>query len=218
MCVAMPVDWKALTQAANSQAVVNTPADQLAAQFDGTAAVCWYANSRLHTPLFAAQLSKEDGADAILGAYFNYSISGSKGTDEQKAQVKPVTSKAGDIVWHNDQATLGRSGKLIYFSPDASMVEQALAVAHKHHPAISDSWPDSKQVAVAVIDPKQLAQMVEHEVEITLPQEQDAVLRGATDQHLLPKLEAVKKYPTMRLEMHSIPKGAGWVALDWRGN
>jgi uncharacterized protein YfaA (DUF2138 family) len=67
-----------------------------------------------------------------------------------------------------------------------------------------------------VVDPKQLAQMVTHEVDMTLPAEQDEVLRGATDQHLLPKLEAVKKYPPMRLEMHSTPKGAGWMALDWQ--
>jgi uncharacterized protein YfaA (DUF2138 family) len=216
MCVAMPVDWTALTKAANSQAVVNKAAEQLATQFGGSAAVCWYADSRLHTPLFVTQLGKEEGVDAILGAYFNYSIKGSADSEADVAQIKLVTSPAGDVVWQNEQAMLGRSGKLVYFSPDASLVEQALAVTHKRHPALSDSWPDSKQAAVAVVDPKQLAQIVAHEVEMTLPPEQDEVLRGATDQHLLPKLEAVKKYPPMRLEMHSTPKGAGWMTLDWQ--
>lgn len=216
MCVAMPVDWSALMRAANSQTVVNRAAEQVATQFGGNAAVCWYASSRLHTPLFVTQLGKEDGADAILGAYFNYSIKASADSEPDVVQVKPVTSQTGDVVWQSERATLGRNGKLVYFSPDASLVEQALAVSHKRQLAVSDSWPDSGQAAVAVVDPKQLAQMVTHEVDRTLPPEQDEVLRGATDQHLLPKLEAVKKYPPMRLEMHSTPKGAGWIALDWQ--
>lgn len=224
-CVAMPADWLALAKAMDSQAVVKIPAEQLATQFEGPAAVCWYAQSRLHTPLFVAQLSKEEGADAVLGAYFNYSIKNAAAEEGKRAvPVKAATSKAGDVVWqggaasHATQATLARSGKLVYFSPDAGLVEQGLAVAHKRQPALSDNWSGANAAAnaVAVIGPGQLAQLAEQEVALSLPQQQDEVLRNAAERHLLPKLAAVKKYAPLRLEMRDTPKGAGWVALDWK--
>lgn len=224
-CVAMPVDWLALARALDSQAVARTAAEQMASQFSGPAAVCWYAGSRLHTPLFVAQLSKTEGADAVLGAYFDFGIRrGEAGEHKDAAAGKAQTSRAGDVVWQNSarddatQATLARSGKLVYFSPDAGLVGQALEVAHKRQPALSDSWADAKVAAraVAVIGPGQLAQLAENEVAMSLPQQQDEVLRNAAEQHLLPKLAAVKKYAALRLEMHDAPKGAGWVALDWK--
>jgi uncharacterized protein YfaA (DUF2138 family) len=223
-CVAMPVDWHVLTKAMNSQEVINLPAEQFALQFNGPAVGCWYAKSRLHSPLFVAQLSKEEGADAMLAAYFNYGIK-EAGSQESKRKnpIKATSNKAGDVIWQNapsdkfPQITLARVGKLIYFSPDAALVEQAIAVAHKRQPALSDSWSDLKSAAnvVAVIGPGQLAQLAEHEVEISLPQ-QDEVLNRASEQYLLPQLAAVKKFSPMRLEMHDTPKGAGWVTLDWK--
>jgi uncharacterized protein YfaA (DUF2138 family) len=235
-CVSMPVDWSAAANAMNSQKVINVAAERLAAQFEGPAVVCWYAQSRLHTPLFLAQLNKVEGADTVLGAYFNYGIKSPKSQEDESAtkqddkeskqgnQIKSTTSVAGDIVWKNIanstgiQATLARSGKLIYFSPDTALVEQALAVAHKRQPAVSDEWPGAKAAAntVAVIGPGQLAQLAEREVVASLPMQRDADLRTAADQHLLPKLAAVKKYPIMRLEMNDMPKGTGWVTLDWQ--
>jgi uncharacterized protein YfaA (DUF2138 family) len=232
-CVSMPVDWHAVSTAMNSQKVINVPAEQLAAKFEGPAAVCWYANSRLHAPLFVAQLNKAEGADAVLQAYFNYSIKGAKSQDDKSAksqegnrgnQVKPIIGNAGDVLWQNSrgaagtQATLARSGRLIYFSPDTVLVERALAVAHKRQPALSDGWTSSRAPAntVAVIGPEQLALLAGREVAASLPQQQDAVLRTAADQHLLPKLDAMKKYPQIRLEMRDNPRGAGWVALDWQ--
>jgi len=218
-CAVMPVDWNALAKAMNSQAVTNMPADQLALQFEGPAVVCWYAKSRLHTPLFVAQLKKADGADAVLGAYFNYGIKDTKSKDGKREQVKSSTGKTGEVVWRNALGTaLARKEKLIYFSPDARLVEQALAVANKRQPAVSDKWAESKALAntVAIIGAGQLAQLAEHESAISLPQQQDEALRNAVDQHLLPQLAAVKKYPTMRLEMRGTPKGAGWMTVDWQ--
>ena len=237
-CVSMPVDWRAVSIAMNSQTVINAPAEQLASQFGGPAVVCWYANSRLHTPLFVAQLNKASGADTVLETYFNYSIKGPKPQEEQPQgdksandqisqqgnHVKSTTSNAGDVIWQNTpgaagmQATLARSGKLIYFSPDTALVAQALAVAHKRQPAVSDDWAGAKAVTntVVVIGPGQLAQLAEREIAASLPLQQDAVLRTAADQHLLPKLAAVKKYPLMRLEMHDTPNRIGWVTLDWQ--
>lgn len=223
-CVAMPVDWQVLAKAMDSQAVAGVSAEQLAARFKGPVAACWYGQSRLHTPLFVAQLDKESGADAVLESYFNYSIRNEAKDDEHAEPVKATSSKTGDVIWHGAengnaaQPTLARSGKLVYFSPDATLVEQGLAVAHKRQPALNDSWPDQKAAsnAVAVIGPGQLAQLAEHEVAMSLPQEQDEVLRSAAERHLLPKLAAVKKYAPLRLEVRSTPRKSGWVSLDWK--
>lgn len=216
-CAAMPVDWITLAKAMNSQGVAKIPPEHLAMQFEGPAAVCWYAKSRLHTPLFVAQLRQAEGADAILGAYFNYGI-------KAGGSAKKANGNSGDVVWQgkaaeaNTQPALARSGKLVYFSPDVALVQRALAVAHKRQPALSDDWGDGKTLAntVAVIGPGQVAQLAEHEVEMSLPQQQDEVLRNAARQHLLPKLAAVKEYPSMRLELHGTPKGPGWMTVDWQ--
>lgn len=221
-CVALPVDWNAVAKTMNSQKVANLAEAELAQQFNGPVGMCWYAKSRLHTPLFVAQLNKEEGADEMLSAYFDYGIR-NQGTGEAKqtARVKPAKGKTADVVWQNDkaadntQATLARSGKMIYFSPDAALVEKALAVAHKRQPAISDNLKDAA-TTVAVFGPSQLAELAEVEIAASLPRQQDAVLHSAAEQHLLPKLAAVKKYPALSLQMHDTPKGAGWLELDWK--
>lgn len=228
-CAAMPVDWLALAKAMNSQAVAQLDADKLAAQFQGPAALCWYANSRLHTPLFVAQLKQAQGSDAMLEAYFNYSIRAGKAKDKAAEKIKATSSQAGDVTWQTNsgqtssgsgftRATLARSGNLVYFSPDATLVEQALAVAHKRQPALSDAWrePGAAANAVAIVAPSPIALLAEREIGFSLPRQQDAVLRGASDRYLMPKLAAIKKYPAMRLALGAVPKGTGWVALDWQ--
>lgn len=225
-CAALPMDWLALAKAMNSPAVINADAAKLAAQFQGPAAVCWYAGSRLHTPLFVTQMSKADGADRVLEAYFNYGIKAGrvKEKDKPAEKILAAKTKAGDTVWQPPAAqgtlrpTVARSGKLVYFSPDAALVEQALAVSHKRQPALSDAWrqPGAGANAVAILGPANIATLAQHEVEQSLPQQQDPALRGAADRYLLPRLAAIKKYPPLRLALHAAPKSAGWVALDWQ--
>ena len=225
-CVALPVDWSAVVATMNAPEVASMPAEQLQTLFGGMAGVCWYATSRLHTPLFVAQINKTEGTDALLEKYFNYGIKLGDDEDAQlKGQVKAKTTPAGDVIWqspknpgNNTQPALARSQNFIYFSPDAALVDQALAVAHKRQPAASDSWKDASVAAntLALIGPNQLSQLAEREVALSLPRQQDELLRNAADQHLLPKLAAVKKYPAMRLEMKDTPKGAGWVELEWQ--
>lgn len=224
-CIALPVEWRLVASTMNSQQVAKMPSEQLSSLFSGPVGMCWYGKSRLHAPLFVAQLGKAEGSDAVLENYFNYGIRlGADAEAQEKGQVKASIAKSGDMLWqapHNsDQTrpTLARSGKLVYFSPDAALVEQALAVAHKRQPAISDSWKSSDVAAntVGMIGPAPLAQLAELEVAMSLPRQQDELLRNAAEEHLLPKLAALKKYPPLRLEMREAPKGAGWVELDWQ--
>lgn len=221
-CSALPVDWSALARVAASEGAASAGAGKLPAQFQGPAVVCWYPGSRLHAPLFAAQLKRTEGADKMLEGYFGYAI---RSEDAEGNDVPPAraATPAGDVVWRvNGQDSLhpmlARSGKTVYFSPDSALVEQALQVAHKRQPALSDSWKDPKVAAdtMVVLGPGNIAQLAEREISISLPQQRDAELRGAANRYLLPRLEAIKKYPSMRLALHAPPKGAGWTALDWR--
>jgi uncharacterized protein YfaA (DUF2138 family) len=224
-CIALPVDWRMVANTMNSQQVVNLTAEQLSSLFSGPVGMCWYGKSRLHAPLFVTQLNKAEGSDVVLENYFNYGIKlGADAETQQKGQVKASITKSGDVLWqaplNSDETrpTLARSGTLVYFSPDSALVEQALAVAHKRQPAVSDSWSDSGGAAstVGMIDPTQLAQLAELEVSKSLPRQQDELLLNAAEEHLLPKLAALKKYPPLRLKTHDVPKGAGWVELDWQ--
>ena len=222
-CLSLPVDWRAVTGTMSSQKVAGMTTEQLTSMFGGPAALCWYAQSRLHSPLFIAQLSKTETADKMLEDYFNYGIQ-QAGANEKKVRIKAQKVNAGDVVWRAEmnedhmQPSLARSGKLVYFSPDGILVDRALEVVHKRQPALSDRWKWDVATAntVAMFSPEPMAQLAELEIAKSLPRHQDELLRGAADRHLLPKLAAVKKYPPMRLEMRSPPKGTGWIELDWQ--
>ncbi len=229
-CMSLPVDWLAVSKTMNSEAVVGIKAEQLAKTFEGSAAVCWYPQSRLHSPLFVAQLKDVNTSDKLLEAYFNFGMRQQlqAGKEVKPAKIKKILfvaqkTKAGDMLWRNTnsvgqlQPVMARSGKLVYFSPDAVLVERALEVAHKRQPAISDKWKvDASLVnTVAMFGPDALAQLAEKEIAKSLPRQQDELLRNAADRHLLPKLAAVRKYSPMRLELGSMSKGAGWIEVNW---
>jgi uncharacterized protein YfaA (DUF2138 family) len=229
VCSALPVDWAAVARAMHSKTAEKAGAHELAAQFKGSAAVCWYANSRLYAPLFVAQLKQPQEADAALAAAFVYAIKSggedSEGGKDGKAPLPQASrNAAGDTVWQNSEdtgglrPTLARSGGRVYFSPDAALVEQALAVSHKRQPALTDSWkdPQAPDNTVAVLGPGIISQLAEREIAVSLPEQQDAELRSAASRYLLPRLAAIKKYPPMRLVLRAAPKGPGWVALDWQ--
>jgi uncharacterized protein YfaA (DUF2138 family) len=60
----------------------------LAAQFDGPAAICWYARSQLHTPLFVAQMKASAGpeTDATLASLASWVISTSAASTDPAAK------------------------------------------------------------------------------------------------------------------------------------
>jgi uncharacterized protein YfaA (DUF2138 family) len=215
-CFALPADWPAMQPVLKRiGAKSSEPVLPLATELHGPAAACWYGDSRLHTPVLVA--TRSSGSEAMLASLFAAAIRGGK--EAQKTQ-----GKHGEVRWSSTVTTalgetspaLAISGQTVVFSADGKLVDHVLAVKRKELPAAADRLPDAKHT-VGLIAPASLARLIEQETFDTLPASSEPVLRGAVDQHMVPRLNALKKYPPYRMVLKSVPaSGISWQPLEWQ--
>ncbi|MDQ1832220.1 DUF2138 family protein [Massilia scottii] len=212
-CFALPANWTEM-----KPVLGDVDASALTEQLSGPAAVCWYGSSRLYTPLVVAT-RKAGGSDELYGTLFAAAIGNKKSGAVQKS-----TGPNGAVLWQREVATgigtqhptLAVSGQTVLFSPDRKLVEQALAVSRKQAPAIADRLADPSRT-VGLIAPASLAELIRKEAFDALPSTREPVLRAAADAHLVPRLNALKKYPPYRLVLKSLPaSGVSWQPLEWQ--
>ena len=219
-CFALPADWAAMQPVFDKLGEKSpAPLTPLTGELSGPAALCWYGSSRLYTPLLVA--TRKPGAvnDELLANLYAAAVGNAK-----SGEIKRTGSKGGEQTWQRSvdtpigqqQPTLAVSGTTVLFSPDAALVEQALAVGRKKAPAISDRLADSSHT-VGLISPSALSDLIRKEAFEALPAAREPVLRAAADRHLVPRLDALKKYPPYRLVLKSLPaSGAGWQPVEWQ--
>ena len=217
-CFSVPVDWNALAPVLKRLgSKTSEPVVPLAGHLQGPAAACWYGNSRLHTPVFVATRSAQAGDDALYGSLFEAAIGG-------KDPVRKTAGKDGAVRWERSIATsLGQAtpalavvGNTVVFSADSKLVDQVLAVRRKQAPAASDLLPDGART-IGLIAPASLAKLIQFEAFDTLPANNEPVLRAAANEHLVPRLDALKKYPPLRMVLKQPPaSGTAWVPLEWQ--
>ena len=217
-CFSVPVDWTALQPVLKRLgSKTSEPVAPLAGHLQGPAAACWYGTSRLHTPVFVATRSAQAGDDAVYGRLFEAAIGG-------KDPVRKTTGKDGATRWERSVATaLGQSkpalavaGNTVVFSTDGKLVDQVLAVRRKQAPAASDLLPDGART-IGLIAPASLARLIQLEAFDTLPANNEPVLRAAANEHLVPRLNALKKYPPLRMVLKRQPaSGTSWETLEWQ--
>lgn len=101
---------------------------------------------------------------------------------------------------------------VLLFSPDAALVDDAIAVLEGRYPALGDALPEDTETAI-VVYPDRLIDMVETAVLDSLPDKQEPVFRANVSTHLLPELEKLKGNRLMRLPA---PSGkTTWEPLKW---
>ncbi len=219
-CVAVPADWTALQPVlAKLDGAAAVPVAPLSTMLSGPAAVCWYAKSKLHTPLFVATSAPNANPQALFEALFALSI-GDGGTQFKASEEKGARLWQRSVEGRNGGGltpTLATKGRVVVFSPDQALARQAMAVLGKTAPAAGDSVPDARRT-VALLTPAALAGLIESESMAALPESKEEVLRGAAKEHLLPRLAALKKYPAYRLVLKDkLPSsGAAWVQVEWQ--
>lgn len=113
--------------------------------------------------------------------------------------------------------TLAIAGDVVVFSPDARLVDDALAVLAKRFPAVADSLPrDKAERIVLTLTPASLAPLVRREAGAALPADQEAVFLNAAQTHLFPKLKALARYAPVSLALDGgVPSSRGWVPVTW---
>jgi uncharacterized protein YfaA (DUF2138 family) len=246
LCAALPVDWREvvplLKKFNESQQQPVVPAWFLD-RFADSASVCWYKDSRLYTPLFAARLKGSvdekqareffalAAASTKAGEGKQYFHTG-EAPDASDAEARFHSGEKALAIWRGSvdstfgspdddgerrlKPALAIRDDVVFFSPDAKLVENALNVAAKRYPALADNFARNSSNTLAFIDPAALAGLLRKETFAALPRSEEALFRNAADAYLAPRLDALAHYPAQRI---GLAKGAGkeheWHALEW---
>lgn len=215
-CAWLPVSWgeagKVVGRVEGAPAV---PA------LKGPGSVCWYANSELHTPVFAAELAAppDTKTDAALQAFYTWAVVGDP--EVTMAGGEPNAADHARIEVRNPKtqrvSSLGRRGQVVVFSPDYDLVQRAVDTLDRRYPSLADVLPPDAGVAtVAVLTPRSIGELASQAIYDTLPNGRDVVLRDAADHHLPGRLKALERHPAYRLALvRSDQAGEAWHPVRW---
>jgi uncharacterized protein YfaA (DUF2138 family) len=246
MCVALPLETDNIQTIIEKFAADKSGLDDVDSVLTGAAALCWYASSRMHTPLVALELAanaQQPETDNNLSGLFVDVIGGyekkveggrfpvaSRDLASGKLWQRIVGSKYG--LYSADQAepplelasrnffrvSFARHGSTLLFSLDDKLLQHALDTLDKNYPALSERVPAGSTMPI-YLSPGKLAPLLELESMDSLPADQEAIFRNAAEKNLLPKIRALQAYPDYLV---LLPQGINansdwkWQALEWK--
>lgn len=226
-CVALPVQWQA-AEAPLQQLVDKNPAlPDLLAALDPVAAICWYPETRLATPLFVAHAGRKlrPEAEKLIEnlAQKAWATDGESNSEAGEEGVQRFSNTVASA--HGSQrdaegnrmfeTTLVRHDDLFYFSPDRRNVDAALAVAAKRAPALGDE-AGLRLGAMLTFDPARLGQLLRADIQEVLPQDEEAYFRGIARSTLWPRLDAWGKQHQAGVLVPGKVGDDGFVTLDFK--
>ncbi|QKJ34138.1 DUF2138 domain-containing protein [Pseudomonas sp. MPDS] len=243
-CVALP-----LAAEQQKPLLVKLGADDNAAQamiehMAGAAGLCWYADSRLYTPLLVANLNDDGGKlDADLGNLFGSMVGAYENNVAEHAFPVVETQEGPMHRWQRQvssnfgpypakdaaqpesitgkafmQVSLARHGSTLLFSFDDKLVDKALGTLDKRFPPMADVVPKDLLMPV-YFGPDAMAQLMQRETLDSLPQDMEPVFYNAAQTYLIPKLRTLGGYGKYAL---TLPEGSEpdghwqWLPLEWK--
>lgn len=244
-CVAVPVAPGSAEKLLAKVGASEQASEDLRKRLGNVAGLCWYADSRLHSPLLVAHLDEAatpelDQAigglfDGMIGAFEPNAENGrfpveSQATNDGHTWRREVGSNFGQYPAEQGsmpdalvsqgffRVSLARQGQTLLFSLDDRLVNKALDTLNKRFPPLAEVLPADGLVP-GYLAPEGLSRLLEQETLDSLPANYEPVFRNAADTHLLPKLRAMGGYGQFAL---TLPKGTEadddwkWVPLQWR--
>lgn len=226
LCASAPVDWQR-THGALSRLHAKDPRidPNVAGALRGPAAICWFADGSIYTPLVLAPIEGGARWDASLAAVFAASAGNSWPRYRQAAPTTPSAmaplASGPAVMWQRDVPTdygdyhmaLARHGRWLVFSPDVRQVRDTLAVMDRLRPALADTLPPHAGTVVAVVTPATLSRLLGQAIEGDLPADKEPLFHQAAAQYLSPRLQALATFPPYAL---SLPKPLDTTHLAWQ--
>ncbi|WLI14787.1 MULTISPECIES: DUF2138 domain-containing protein [Pseudomonas] len=244
-CVALP-----LAAEQQKPLLVKLGADDAVAQaltehMAGAAGLCWYADSRLYTPLLVASLNDDDSAklDGDLGNLFGSMVGAYEGKVAEHAFPVVEKQEGNTHQWQRQvssnfgpykakdaeqpdaitgkafmRVSLARHGSTLLFSLDDKLVDKALGTLDKRFPPLADVLPKDLLMPI-YFGPDSMAQLMQQETLDSLPQDMEPVFYNAAQTYLIPKLRTLGGYGKYAL---TLPKGSEpdghwqWLPLEWK--
>ncbi|SEB85429.1 Uncharacterized conserved protein YfaA, DUF2138 family [Pseudomonas frederiksbergensis] len=244
-CVALPLAAEQQKPLLVKLGAEEKVAQALTEHMAGAAGLCWYADSRLYTPLLVASLNDDDSAklDGDLGNLFGSMVGAYEGNVEEHAfpviekQQGPthqwqrqVSSNFGPYKAKDAEnpdaitgkafmkVSLARHGSTLLFSLDDKLVDKALGTLDKRFPPMADVVPKDLLMPV-YFGPDSMAQLMQQETLDSLPQDMEPVFYNAAQTYLIPKLRKLGGYGKYAL---TLPEGSEpdghwqWLPLEWK--
>lgn len=244
-CVALPLAAEQQKPLLVKLGAEESVAQALTEHMAGVAGLCWYADSRLYTPLLVASLNDDDSAklDGDLGNLFGSMVGAYEGNVEEHAfpviekQEGPthqwqrqVSSNFGPYKAKDAEqpdaitgkafmkVSLARHGSTLLFSLDDKLVDKALGTLDKRFPPMADVVPKDLLMPV-YFGPDSMAQLMQQETLDSLPQDMEPVFYNAAQTYLIPKLRKLGGYGKYAL---TLPEGSEpdghwqWLPLEWK--
>lgn len=220
-------------------------AQALTEHMAGAAGLCWYADSRLYTPLLVASLDDDDSAklDGDLGNLFGSMVGAYEPNVEEHAFPVVETQNGPVHQWQRQvssnfgpykakeaenpeaisgkafmKVSLARHGSTLLFSLDDKLVDKALGTLDKRFPPMADVVPKDLLMPV-YFGPDSMALLMQQETLDSLPQDMEPVFYNAAQTYLIPKLRTLGGYGKYAL---TLPEGSEpdghwqWLPLEWK--
>ncbi|SDT18470.1 Uncharacterized conserved protein YfaA, DUF2138 family [Pseudomonas prosekii] len=244
-CVALPLAAEQQKPLLIKLGAEEQVAQALTEHMAGAAGLCWYADSRLYTPLLVASLNDSDSAklDGDLGKLFGSMVGAYEGNVEEHAfpvvekqqgetrqWLRQVSSNFGPYKAKDAEnpdaitgkafmkVSLARHGSTLLFSLDDKLVDKALGTLDKRFPPMADVVPKDLLMPV-YFGPDSMAQLMQQETLDSLPQDMEPVFYNAAQTYLMPKLRKLGGYGKYAL---TLPEGSEpdghwqWLPLEWK--
>jgi len=211
----------------------------------GAAGLCWYADSRLYTPLLVASLKDDDSAklDGDLGKLFGSMVGAYEANVDEHAFPVVEKQEGPSHQWQRQvssnfgpynakeaenpdaisgkafmRVSLARHGSTLLFSLDDKLVDKALGTLDKRFPPMADVVPKDLLMPI-YFGPDAMAQLMQQETLDSLPQDMEPVFYNAAQTYLIPKLRTLGGYGKYAL---TLPEGSEpdghwqWLPLEWK--
>ncbi|SNY33367.1 Uncharacterized conserved protein YfaA, DUF2138 family [Pseudomonas sp. LAMO17WK12:I6] len=244
-CVTLPVAAEPQKPLLVKLGADEAVAQKLTEHVAGAAGLCWYADSRLYTPLLVASLKDEDSGklDGDLGTLFGSMVGAYEANIDEHAFPVVEKQEGQSHVWQRQvssnfgpyaaktaenpdaisgkafmKVSLARHGSTLLFSLDDKLVDKALGTLDKRFPPMADVLP--KDVLMPIyFGPDSMAQLMQQETLDSLPQDMEPVFYNAAQTYLIPKLRTLGGYGKYAL---TLPEGSEpdghwqWLPLEWK--
>lgn len=244
-CVALPLAAEQQKPLLVKLGAEEKLAQALTEHMAGAAGLCWYADSRLYTPLLVASLNDDDSGKldgdlgslfgSMVGAYENNVEDGAfpvleKQEGQSRQWQRQVSSSFGPYAAKEAEdpdaisgkafmkVSLARHGSTLLFSLDDKLLDKALGTLDKRFPPMADVVPKDLLMPV-YFGPDSMAQMLQQETLDSLPQDMEPVFYNAAQTYLIPKLRKLGGYGKYAL---TLPEGSEpdghwqWLPLEWK--
>lgn len=244
-CVAVPIATELPQKLLSRIGATQYQQTLLEKHLKGPVGLCWYASSRLYTPLIVTRLSigEIEDLDGVVGSLFDKMIGSLEHNLATKRFPVQMTSQDNGKRWQRqvgsnfgqypaEQASdpsllkstgffnvsLARQGDMLIFSLDDKLVDQAIATLEKRFPPLLDKIPQDLIVPF-YLAPETLAPLLRQEALESLPESLEPVFRNAAQTHLLPKLEKLAGYGKVAVTLPADTEPDEewqWLPITWQ--